>query len=814
MVSLPVEDPFAAYPSLPNPLSVAQTLAHPLSDSGDESDEAPASQPVRTVHNGTPESVPPGGDGGVIELALPADDLSEEALLRLALELSMQEAQPEIAREGGASVDPPGVATDVDEPSAACESLKETEQHLVEGKPLQPDESSGKEGEPVRRGERGVSRSQARFRTMLLDSFADDVTWMRTCSGLEAVPVLQLLARLASERAPSGAIGLDGFDVRKVVVAMLGELDLGVPLSVENRSEWGEVAILTLKFFAFVLGDWEGADEEPGAHRSADAEAHRKHGQSNAGRTSDGPKKELRQQALLDYLLSILQRLVPEFAKAKREKTGPPDHQGALLHWRHDKPLSSLRPFFPDSYTRAHGRDVFAEFPKLMLGVALDLAEALTESGLKPDGSGFTERKEDVPKGSWVDVLCSYIYCPQTHFVRDSARHVLLQACGGSKAAYNLARDVWLLGKEIQQLQRLSEKSDAFRQSLSHDKSVKLVKCLGVLAESAEKRPDSWQWFCSMEKHADALGFLLRASYFFREEAALQALKLLALAFAEGKDEGRPPSARPSADVLLGEPAELTRFVRFFLLDFGAKAVRAQARAVLQNACLRAESESEKHALLAVVVDAVPQLSSYGSNVQEVSGLLKWILRKSAGPLSGVSAKALEALRAHNRLLETHPNSRAYSMLQSLIEFDGYYLESEPCTACSNVEVPYSKLKLESIKQETKYTDNRILVRCPSSYAVGSFSMNVHDARRSKSVKVLRLYYNNRAATDLSELKSNWGLWKKVKSYHLAPNQGELKAELTAPVTGCNFMFEFAELYENLQASSLEHLQVGACAFL
>ena len=31
-----------------------------------------------------------------------------------------------------------------------------------------------------------------------------------------------------------------------------------------------------------------------------------------------------------------------------------------------------------------------------------------------------------------------------------------------------------------------------------------------------------------------------------------------------------------------------------------------------------------------------------------------------------------------------------FSMLQGLVDFDGYYLESDPCLVCNNPEVPYT----------------------------------------------------------------------------------------------------------------------------
>jgi E3 ubiquitin-protein ligase UBR4 len=121
-------------------------------------------------------------------------------------------------------------------------------------------------------------------------------------------------------------------------------------------------------------------------------------------------------------------------------------------------------------------------------------------------------------------------------------------------------------------------------------------------------------------------------------------------------------------------------------------------------------------------------------------------------------------------------------------------------------------MKLESLKSETKFTDNRIIVKCTGSYTIQTVTMNVHDARKSKSVKVLNLYYNNRPVADLSELKNNWSLWKRAKSCHLAFNQTELKVEFPIPITACNFMIELDSFYENLQALSLEPLQCPRCS--
>lgn len=60
--------------------------------------------------------------------------------------------------------------------------------------------------------------------------------------------------------------------------------------------------------------------------------------------------------------------------------------------------------------------------------------------------------------------------------------------------------------------------------------------------------------------------------------------------------------------------------------------------------------------------------------------------------------RAVTVLRTQSQLLANHPNANLYNSLASLVEFDGYYLESEPCLVCNNPEVPFTSVKLSTVK--------------------------------------------------------------------------------------------------------------------
>ncbi|XP_068642658.1 auxin transport protein BIG [Aristolochia californica] len=545
---------------------------------------------------------------------------------------------------------------------------------------------------------------------------------------------------------------------------------------------------------------------------------------------------------------------------------------GALLTIRKELPAGNFSPFFSDSYAKSHRSDFFVDYHRLLLENTFRLVYSLVRPE-KQDKSAEKDRHDksvyksspgkDLKLDGHQDVLCSYINNPHTTFVRRYARRLFLHLCGSKTHYYNV-RDSWQLSNEVKKLYKLIDKTSGLQNPVSYERSVKLVKCLLAISEVAGARPRNWQKYSL--RHGDVLSFLMNGLFTFGEESVLQTLKLLNLAFYTGKEmvqstqkteagDGGSSSNKAGAHFdakkkkkgddgnengsekayMDMEPAvyifsdkdgsTLRRFIDLFLLEWNSAAVRLEAKCVLYGVWHHGKQQFKEN-MLKVLLEKVKYLPVYGQNIVEYTELLIWLLGKvPEGTLkqqdtelvtrcltTEVIKSIFDTLHSQNELLANHPNSRIYNTLNGLVEFDGYYLESEPCVACSCPEVPYTKMKLESLKSETKFTDNRIIVKCTGSYTIQTVTMNVHDARKSKSVKVLNLYYNNRPVSDLSELKNNWSLWKRAKSCHLAFNQTELKVEFPIPITACNFMIELDSFYENLQASSLESLQCPRCS--
>ena len=225
-------------------------------------------------------------------------------------------------------------------------------------------------------------------------------------------------------------------------------------------------------------------------------------------------------------------------------------------------------------------------------------------------------------------------------------------------------------------------------------------------------------------------------------------------------------------------------------------------------------STHQQETLLDILWSLWPKLPSFGKKASQFVDLLGYFTLKgncSDDKEREFSDKAMTVLRQQNQHLFHHPNSNLYNSLQSLVEFDGYYLESEPCLVCNNPEVNYLNMKLSSIKVDSRFTTTTQIVKLVGSHTISKITLRISDIKRSKMVKTLNIFYNNRAVQSVVELKNKTAIWHRARRYNLSAGQSELKIEFPLPIVACNLMIEYSDFYENIQASS-ETLQCPRCS--
>lgn len=203
-----------------------------------------------------------------------------------------------------------------------------------------------------------------------------------------------------------------------------------------------------------------------------------------------------------------------------------------------------------------------------------------------------------------------------------------------------------------------------------------------------------------------------------------------------------------------------------------------------------------------------PLVPNYGRKASQFVDLLGYFSLKyfqtnlDVPQVTDYVEKAVSILTAQNQLLAHHPNANLYAHMSQFVELDGYYLESEPCLVCNNPEVSFTSIKLSSLKVDSKFTTTTVIVKLLGSHTISRITVRIGDLKRTKMVRTINIYYNNRNVQAVVELKNKPALWHKAKKVSVLSGQTEVKIEFPLPIVACNLMVEYVDFYENIQASS------------
>ena len=439
-------------------------------------------------------------------------------------------------------------------------------------------------------------------------------------------------------------------------------------------------------------------------------------------------------------------------------------------------------------------------------------------------------------------------------------RKLLLFHCG-SKEKYRQCRDLLTIETHFRDVKKLALEHgldstlDGNHDGLvlPYDDLVIVMEHLKVCLDVAATRTANWQLYC--QQHEDTLSFLIQLTCFIDEGLSCTLLQLLRYAFCPLKSVattvgaasmgantgGQPVTKKSSEPDLITEPWDLdssctgaegcicgifvqqlhrtverrliSRLIFRFLLDCNVTAVRWHAHALVHSFC-RHSTVTQQQDLVALMWSLWSGLQLYGRKASQFVDLLGYFTIKTPGmenSLPGYVDRAVALLKEENQLIVRHPNTVLYNALASLVHLDGYYLERDPCLACSTLEVPFSAVKLTTLKADVRFTTSTHIIKLVGSHIVNRFALRITDIKRTKMVRTINIYYNNRPVQAAVELKNRPGVWLKAKKLSLTPGQAEVKVDLPLPITCCNLKIEFAAFYENLHASS-EMLQCPRCS--
>ncbi|OWR51411.1 purity of essence [Danaus plexippus plexippus] len=713
------------------------------------------------------------------------------------------------------------------------------------------------------------SRRLHALRLSLLSAALDTIPTLRTLPGVRAIPFIQVVLMLAGDLDSSieadravldrllevlvaeldiqpeeSASGEDRTERRELQLAIMrlellvSELDAQTEEHsppVHERTNRRELQLIIMRLLSVLMARWKSCGGSGGV--SGNAVARGEGGGASAAHVSRLAAAALVRAGAPAHCYNVLAALLP-YWKEKTSNSSTTTTVQPLLKPQPPQPLPDMQPFFVKEYVKGHALDVFDNYPQLVMEMALRLPCQIHKHC---DPKHFDAR--------WRTLLCEYMMNQQTP-LRKQVRKLLLLLCG-TRERYRQLRDVHALDTHLNAARALLATDPAY------DKLVRLMEHLKACAEIVSARTGNWQLTCSSERR-ETLSWLVRVARRVHPHVAPTVLQLLQAALCApaaptpSTPVGPPTSVASAAasnntkntsewpererstesDAFVSDGSkfqdqrvpqlvqqilkqvsqdELRLFVKAFLLETNSTAVRWQAHGLLlaiYNNC----SQTEQSSMVSLLWGLWPSLPQYGRKAAQFVDLLGYFTLKTPNiDTEKYLGSAVELLRNQNYLLSSHGNASLYAALGAFVELDGYFLESEPCLVCNNPEVPMATIKLPTIKIDSKFTTTTQIVKLVNSHMISRISLRIGDIKRSKMVRTINFYYNNRTVQAVQELKNKPGMWHKAKRVQLQSGQSEVRVDFPLPIVACNLMMEYADFYENQQATG-ESLQCPRCS--
>lgn len=697
------------------------------------------------------------------------------------------------------------------------------------------------------------------LRLSLLSAALDALPSLRSLPGVRAIPFVQVVLMLAGDldssvegdrvvlerllellvneldiQAEEPAPSEERTDRRELQLAIMrlellvSELDMQEETSppIHERTNRRELQLVIMRLLSVLMARWK-TSASSGA--SGGGGAARAEGGASAAHVSRLAAAALVRAGAPRHCYKVLSALLP-YWKEKTSNTTTISPGQQLLKPQPPQPLPDMQPFFVKEYVKSHALDVFDNYPQLLMEMALRLPCQIHKHC---DPAHFDLR--------WRSLLCEYMMNQQTP-LRKQVRKLLLLLCG-TRERYRQLRDVHALDTHLSAARALLATDPAY------DKLVQLMDHLKACAEIVSARTGNWQHTCAVERR-EALAWLVTIARRVHPHVAPTVLQLLQAALCaphHHQHQQQQPQPRPEpktssdwserersadSDAFVSDGSkfqeqrvpvlvqqilkqvsqdELKMFVKAFLLETNSTAVRWQAHALLL-AIYNNSPQPEQASLVSLLWGIWPTLPQYGRKAAQFVDLLGYFTLKTPDiDTEKYVGSAVELLRNQNSLLSSHGNAALYAALGAFVELDGYYLESEPCLVCNNPEVPMATIKLPTIKIDSKFTTTTQIVKLVNSHMISRISLRIGDIKRSKMVRTINFYYNNRTVQAVQELKNKPGMWHKAKRVQLQSGQSEVRVDFPLPIVACNLMMEYADFYENQQATG-ESLQCPRCS--
>ena len=464
----------------------------------------------------------------------------------------------------------------------------------------------------------------------------------------------------------------------------------------------------------------------------------------------------------------------------------------------------------------------------------------------KPLGLGLycsdklTAKELQVVKGI-KDIICEILLSPSLAGMLDSSARRLFNLLSKSKSELHQFKDNYVYNLNIKEVKEAIQK-----QNLTFEQQVSIFKQLTAIWKVANNRPGIWKQY--VRDNMDVLKTMFEITIASHEKIAFQALALVCIALEKEEFDSyhikhtyeamqkisaktidiidllkTPPISRNiinPGEVILYESEIFLRGTEI-AENLSLNSVSLHMRIVaahLLRGLWDSGSQVQKLKVLEIVAKKInSEIYKYGCASLQILSLCLYIFQGDPEvvktQLSPILQASMESARKAAKALESHENKKIYKEIQSMISTtskmgldkdrikpDGsiataeefvYCLEYIPCEICiADIGEPYVMQKIGDIREDAKFNDSSYIYKLTNSYCIHKVVLFL-DLKGSKKMKSFNVYVSSSRETDLSELKNNWGLWRKAGSQNIKNDSNTATLEFPIPITTSLILIEF-----------------------
>lgn len=464
----------------------------------------------------------------------------------------------------------------------------------------------------------------------------------------------------------------------------------------------------------------------------------------------------------------------------------------------------------------------------------------------KPLGFGLycsdklTAKELQVVKGI-KDIICEILLSPSLAGMLDNSAKKLFNLLSKSKSELHQFKDNYVYNLNIKEVKEAIQK-----QNLTFEQQVSIFKQLTAIWRVANNRPGIWKQY--VRENMEVLKTMFTITLSSHEKIAFQALALVCIALEKEEFDSfhikhtyeamqkypaktidivellkRPPISRNTispGEIILYESEVFSRGIEIaenLSLNSVSLHMRIVAAHLLRGLWDSGNQEQKKKVLDIVAKKIHPEIFKYGCASLQILSLCLYIFQGDPEvvkmQLNLILQASIDSARKAAQAMMSHENKKIYKEIQSMISTtsrvsldkerakpDGastaaeefvYCLEHIPCEICiADIGEPYVLQKIGDIREDAKFNDNSYIYKLTNSYCIQKVLLSF-DLKGNRKLKSFDVYVSSSRETDLSELKNNWGLWRKAGSQNVKADSNTAILEFPIPITSSLILIEF-----------------------